>query len=82
MAGAFDFSSAFSQAGNSIDLSGVVDLSGIRLTMPDMGTVNLGDIMDNLDISISSETFGDIATDLLAGYQEYAKEHPRQTIPV
>ena len=76
MAGAFDFSSAFSQAGNSIDLSGVVDLSGIRLTMPDMGTVNLGDIMDNLDISISSETFGDIATGLLAGYQEYAKEHP------
>ena len=62
--------------GGAMDLSDMIDLSGIRLTMPDMGTVNLGDIMDNLDISISSETFGDIATGLLAGYQEYAKEHP------
>lgn len=76
MAGAFDFSSAFGQAGNSLDLSEAVDLSGISLTLPDMGTLDLGDIMGNLDISISSEAFGDMASGLLAGYQEYAQEHP------
>ena len=76
MAGTFDFSSAFSQAGNSMDLSGAIDLSGIKLTLPDVGTLNLGDVMDNLDISISSEAFSDMASGLLAGYQEYAKEHP------
>ena len=76
MAGAFDFSSAFGQAGDSLDLSGAVDLSGIDLTLPDMGTLNLGDIMGDLDISISSEVFGDMASGLLAGYQEYAEEHP------
>ena len=76
MAGAFDFSSAFGQAGNSLDLSDAVDLSGISLTLPDMGTLDLGDIMGNLDIAISSEAFGDMASGLLAGYQEYAQEHP------
>ena len=32
-----------------------------------MGTLNLGDIMGDLDISISSEVFGDMASGLLAG---------------
>lgn len=74
--GTVDISSVFSQAGDSLDLSGAVDLSAIDLTLPDMGTLNLGDIMGNIDISISSEAFSDMASKLLAGYQEYAKEHP------
>ena len=76
MAGDFDFSSIFAGAGDSMDLSGAVDFSGINLTLPDMGTLDLGEIVGNLDISISSEAFGDMASGLLAGYQEYAKEHP------
>ncbi len=76
MAEAFDFSSAFGQAGNSLDLSDAIDLSGISLTLPDMGTLDLGEIMGDLDISISSEAFSDMASGLLAGYQEYAQKHP------
>ena len=82
LAGAFDFSSAFGQAGDSLDLSGAVDLSGIDLTLPDMGTLNLGDIMGDLDISISSEVFGDMASGLLAGVSgNMQKNIRRQIIP-
>ena len=72
----FDFSSVFGSAGDSVDLSQMIDLSGISVDLPDMGSMDLGDIMENVDISMSSEDFSKIAGELLAGYQEYAKEHP------
>ena len=71
-----DFSSVFGSAGDSVDLSQMIDLSGISVDLPDMGSMDLGDIMENVDISMSSEDFSKIAGELLAGYQEYAKEHP------
>lgn len=76
MTDAFDFSSAFGDAGSNIDLSDAVDLSGIEVTLPDMGEMNLSDVMDDLDISISSDALGSMAFGLLSGYQKYAKDHP------
>ena len=61
-----DFSSVFGSAGDSVDLSQMIDLSGISVDLPDMGSMDLGDIMENVDISMSSEDFSKIAGELLA----------------
>ena len=69
----FDFSSVF---GNSVDLSGMVDLSEINISLPETGTMDLGEMLGNLDISISSEGFAKMAESLMEGYQLYVKDHP------
>lgn len=72
----FDFSSVFGNAGDSVDLSGMVDLSGIKISLPETGTMDLGEMLGNLDISISSEGFAKMAESLMEGYQLYVKDHP------
>lgn len=73
----FDFSSVFGNAGDSVDLSGMVDLSGINISLPETGTMDLGEMLGNLDISISSEGFAKMAESLMEGYQLYVKDHPK-----
>ena len=72
----YDFSSVFGNAGDSVDLSGMVDLSGINISLPETGTMDLGEMLGNLDISISSEGFAKMAESLMEGYQLYVKDHP------
>ena len=72
----FDFSSVFGNAGDSVDLSGMVDLSGINISLPETGTMDLGEMLGKLDISISSEGFAKMAESLMEGYQLYVKDHP------
>ena len=72
----FDFSSVFGNADDSVDLSGMVDLSGINISLPETGTMDLGEMLGNLDISISSEGFAKMAESLMEGYQLYVKDHP------
>lgn len=72
----FDFSSVFGNAGDSVDLSGMVDLSGINISLPETGTIDLGEMLGNLDISISAEGFAKMAESLMEGYQLYVKDHP------
>ena len=72
----FDFSSVFGNADDSVDLSGMVDLSGININLPETGTMDLGEMLGNLDISISSEGFAKMAESLMEGYQLYVKDHP------
>lgn len=72
----FDFSSVFGNAGESIDLSGMIDLSDISIDLPDMPAMDLEEVMGDLDVSISEEGFARIAESLRQGYQEYAEEHP------
>lgn len=76
MAGALDFSSLMTDAGGAVDLSDAVDLSKVQITLPDMGQIDLSGIMDDLTITVSPEAFGGMASALLSGYQEYAKDHP------
>ncbi len=72
----FDFSKVFGNAGESVDLTGMIDLSGIQVELPDTGALDLDDMLKGLDITISSEDFAQIGGSLMEGYQEYAKEHP------
>ena len=73
---AFDFSSVFRSAGNSIDLSGMVDLGNIEVDLPDMPSMSLGDLLGNLDLNVSSDGFAQMASSLMEGYQKYAQDHP------
>ncbi len=59
-----------------LDLSGMVDLSGIQIELPDAGSLNLNDMMGNLNLTVSTEGMTKLAGNLLYGYQDYAKEHP------
>ncbi len=76
LADSFDLSGVFGDAGQSIDLSNMTDLSGISVNLPEIGSMDLGDMVSDLDMSVSSEEFFRIAGSLMEGYQEYAKDHP------
>ena len=76
LSGAVDFTSVFSDVGDSVDLSGMADLSGISIELPDLPAMSLGDLMKDLDLNISSEGFSKMASGLIEGYQLYAAEHP------
>ena len=76
----FDFSSVFQSAGDTLDLSGLVDLKGISVDLPQMEAADLGEMADSLDISLSSEDVSRIAGALLEGYEAYAKDHPEADV--
>ena len=74
--GKVDLSGLFQADGNNVDLSKMVDLSGISIDLPDAGNLDLGDLMSGLKLIVSAEGMTKFAGDLLLGYQDYAKEHP------
>ena len=76
LSGAVDFSDLFQMDRNTLDLSGMVDLSGIQIELPDAGSLNLNDLMGNLNLTVSAEGMTKLARNLISGYQDYAKEHP------
>ena len=76
LSGAVDFSDLFQMDRNTLDLSGMVDLSGIQIELPDAGSLNLNDLMGNLNLTVSTEGMTKLARNLISGYQDYAKEHP------
>src|SRR5699024_725375 len=76
LSGTVDFSDLFQMDGNTLDLSGMVDLSGIQIELPDAGSLNLNALMGNLNLTVSAEGMTKLAGNLVSGYQDYAKEHP------
>ncbi|HJD41391.1 MAG TPA: ABC transporter ATP-binding protein/permease [Candidatus Mediterraneibacter quadrami] len=76
LSGAVDFADVFSGAGDSVDLSGLADLSGIRVDLPDLPSVSLETLLKDLDLNVSSEGFSAMARSLIEGYRQYAAEHP------
>ena len=59
-----------------MDLSGMADLSGIRVDLPDLPSVSLETLLKDLDLNVSSEGFSEMARSLIEGYRQYAAEHP------
>ena len=45
LSGSFDFSGAFGQAAGTMDLSGMVDLSGISIQLPETPELNMAELM-------------------------------------
>lgn len=76
LSSSLDLSDAFSQAGNSLDLSALADLGSIQLELPDVPSLSLEEFMGSLELNISMDSLTRMAGSLLEGYQAYAKEHP------
>lgn len=74
--GAFDLSNRTSADGGTMDLSGMIDLSGIELEIPEMPALSLSDMMESIEITASAEDVNSLVSGLLEGYQQYASEHP------
>ena len=75
--GAFSLSSLGGTSGSSLDLSGMIDLSGIQLDLPQAPSLSMGDIMDSIEITASQDDISRMVSGLLAGYQEYAAQNPQ-----
>ena len=76
LSGSVDLSSLFADMGSSADLSGMIDLSGISVDLPDMPSMDLGDLLGILEISVSEKEFAETTERLINGYNNYVKEHP------
>ena len=76
MAG-LNFSDSMSLDPGSLDLSGMIDLEDIQISMPDMPQLSLSDFLDGLEVTITADQLSSLASGLLEGYQEYAKENPQ-----
>ena len=71
-----DLSKAFQIDGNSMDLSGMVNLDQVEINMDNMPQMNLGDILTNLDVQVNTDGMQKMLSSLSEGYQEYVKSHP------
>lgn len=71
-----DLSKAFQMDGNSMDLSGMVNLDQVEINMGNMPQMNLGDILTNLDVQVNAGGMQKMLSGLSEGYQEYVKSHP------
>lgn len=76
MSDAFDFSGAMSADGSTLDLSGLMNMEDISLTIPEMPELNMQDIMSGIRLEVSAEELAQIASDLFQGYQGYAAQNP------
>lgn len=70
--------SAFQVDGSQLKL----DLSGINQALSELSLppLDVQDIVSQLEIQISADQIQTLVTDLMAGYGEYAKEHPEMDL--
>ena len=71
-----DFSSAFANAGSSMDLAGAIDLSQISLDFDGLPQMDLGQILSGITLDVSEDGMQELATSLMEGYRGYASDHP------
>lgn len=72
-----DMSQYFNFSAGSLDLSGMMDFSNLSLDLPELDGLNIADIMNQLDIQISTEYIDDLVKALMDGYQQYAANNPQ-----
>ena len=76
LSGSFSLSDAFNSAAGNLDLSGLINLDGISVELPDMPQISMGDMLGGLNVSVSADGLSQLASGLLEGYQSYAAAHP------
>ena len=76
LSSSFDFADVFASAGDSMDLSGLIDLGDLNIDLPDLGTVDLEEMMGSMEIPVSQEGFRQMAASLMEGFNQYGKKHP------
>ena len=71
-----DLSGVLNSSGGSLNLSDMIDLGAVSVDLPEMPALSLGDIVGNLDVTVSPDGMSALAGSLMEGYQEYAQSHP------
>ena len=64
------------QGGDSLDLSGMINLDQISLDVSGMPQMNLGDMIGSLDLTVKPGGMQKLSESVMEGYQEYVKFHP------
>lgn len=77
LSGALNLENVFTAGGDSLDLSGMVDLGTINLDLAGLPQMDLGALLSGLDLSVSPDGMKNMASSLLEGYQQYAAENPQ-----
>ena len=77
-----DFSSAFADAGSSMDLAGAIDLSQISLNFDGLPQLDLGQILSGLTLNVSEDGMQELASSLMEGYQATPRSTRRRIIPI
>ena len=72
-----DLADAFQFDSSAVDLSDMMDFGNMEFEMPGLSEINPVDMFKNLNISVSTENIGQLASSLMSGYKEYATEHPQ-----
>ena len=67
---------AFASAGDSLNLSGMIDLSNISVDLPELPQISMSDLMENIHLTVSSEKLAAFTASIMEGYQAYAAAHP------
>ncbi|MCD7813144.1 MAG: ABC transporter ATP-binding protein/permease [Lachnospiraceae bacterium] len=73
-AGAFDVTDAFDIDLGALNLSDLVDFSSISINLPDMPSMDLAELLGDIQIDISAVDLEALADGLLTGFEEYAAE--------
>lgn len=68
-----NLSDAMQLEGGSLNLSDLMDAQDLNLELPQ---VDLGEILGQLDLSVSPQAMAQLAGGLMEGYQSYAAQHP------
>lgn len=68
-----NLSDAMQLEGGSLNLSDLMDAQDLNRELPQ---VDLGEILSQLDLSVSPQAMAQLAGGLLEGYQSYAAQHP------
>ena len=76
LSGSFSIADAFNASAGNLDLSGMIDLSSISVDLPEMPQISMGDMLSNLNVSVSYDALSQLAASMLEGYQGYAAAHP------
>ena len=75
-ADSLNLENAFQMGGDSLDLSGMINLDQISLDVSGMPQMNLGDMIESLDLTVKPGGMQKLSESIMEGYQEYVKSHP------
>ena len=75
-ADSLNLENAFQMGGDSLDLSGMINLDQISLDVSGMLQMNLGDMIESLDLTVKPGGMQKLSESIMEGYQEYVKSHP------
>ncbi len=71
-----DLSDYLDMDSSSLNLSDMIDFDNITFDLSDLPETDLGDLMGQLELSISPKEIQQLAADLFQGYDSYVSEHP------